>query len=507
MSEKILPIYLLVDLGGPAGGPKSASVNAFYQRFVEDLKADPDLAKRVRLTLGGFGDKLTRYLLSVKADLLGNGVLPVGGPRSYATAFHTVEHWIREDTAQFLADGAAVAHPLLLIFTDAPPVAGDEWEVEFRALTVRHPKIVVMPINHFDGHRWSGVLRYSADGSFGRDRQEPEDPVIAARAIVQEHVASTVPRPRPTPPAEAPSWQGAFTPYRVGDPGNAALKVRPRPGPAEWDRRDTVLDGVVIAGEPGGPEVELRAASVRGLAHRYNGTVRQDEYAFRCTEDGRHLVLAVSDGVSNSRLSHKAAALVCRTGADLTATGLALKPPADLDWGGLMVDLSQGIVDLARRLLDPPALTYGEVAVHMAATALFGVVELHPEHGDDVLLAHIGSIGDSSAWVLRGGTRWEPLQDVKNSDAAVASTTTKALPLRSADVAVLVRTVWLRRGDALVLMSDGVGDPLLDGTGTVGQFLAESWRVPPPPIQFAAQVDFARRSHDDDRTAVAIWVV
>ena len=59
----------------------------------------------------------------------------------------------------------------------------------------------------------------------------------------------------------------------------------------------------------------------------------------------------------------------------------------------------------------------------------------------------------------------------------------------------------------LVLMSDGVGDPLGAGTGEVGQTLAESWRKPPYILTFAAQVEFARRSFDDDRTVIAVWPV
>jgi hypothetical protein len=59
--------------------------------------------------------------------------------------------------------------------------------------------------------------------------------------------------------------------------------------------------------------------------------------------------------------------------------------------------------------------------------------------------------------------------------------------------------------DVLVLMTDGVGDALGDGTGPVGDFLAERWRVPPTNLEFAAHVDFQRNTFDDDRTVVALW--
>ena len=108
--------------------------------------------------------------------------------------------------------------------------------------------------------------------------------------------------------------------------------------------------------------------------------------------------------------------------------------------------------------------------------------------------------------MLREGAGWEPVRPVKNDGADIATASTRALPLAGSEIAA-PRVTALRRSDVLVLMSDGVGDPLHDGKGSVGRFLAAAWARPPAPIEFAAQVDFARSSHDDDRTAVAIWPV
>jgi hypothetical protein len=67
------------------------------------------------------------------------------------------------------------------------------------------------------------------------------------------------------------------------------------------------------------------------------------------------------------------------------------------------------------------------------------------------------------------------------------------------------RRITVAPGDALVLASDGIGDPLGDGTSDVGVFLASVWRRPPAALEFVAQVDFARKSYGDDRTAVVLW--
>jgi hypothetical protein len=65
----------------------------------------------------------------------------------------------------------------------------------------------------------------------------------------------------------------------------------------------------------------------------------------------------------------------------------------------------------------------------------------------------------------------------------------------------------VRPGEVLVLMSDGVGDPLVDGAGEVGRVLSGAWRRPPRDVDFAAQVGFAKRTYDDDRTVVAVGPV
>lgn len=115
-------------------------------------------------------------------------------------------------------------------------------------------------------------------------------------------------------------------------------------------------------------------------------------------------------------------------------------------------------------------------------------------------------LGDSSGWLLADGVRWVPLGDVKNAGNVIAESATACLPLLPEGDPEVVRAE-LAAGSALVLMSDGVGDPLGGGTGDVGRALAASWATPPHPIEFLAQVAFGRKTFDDDRAAVAVWPV
>lgn len=302
----------------------------------------------------------------------------------------------------------------------------------------------------------------------------------------------------PAQPASPRSrWTGAFAPFVVGDPGRAA-DVRSRAADRSWDRRDTVLDGFTLRHDD--TEVaELRAASLRGLAHAGHGVVRQDEYAFRVTADGRHLVAAVADGVSAGRYSDQAAMIVTRRGAELVARHVEDDGPHRIPWPTVLGELAHRVLDRGRQLA-----AGGDLAAEreLAATALFAVVDLIA--GPDGCAVEIMGLGDTSAWALRAG-RWEPLLGAKNAGAAITSSATAALPALPSVLAAPLRTT-IRPGEALVLVTDGVGDAMGGGRGDVSDFLAEMWAGPPPAaLAFAAHIGFLRKTFDDDRTAVAVW--
>jgi hypothetical protein len=109
--------------------------------------------------------------------------------------------------------------------------------------------------------------------------------------------------------------------------------------------------------------------------------------------------------------------------------------------------------------------------------------------------------GDSSALVLSEG-RWHPITAVKNADADIASNVVRALPRH---VQVDPLTGFLHQGEALAVISDGIGDPLGQGTGMVGRFLAAHWEQAPDALAFAGHASFYRKTFTDDRTAVMIW--
>lgn len=311
--------------------------------------------------------------------------------------------------------------------------------------------------------------------------------------------------PRPVSASAQPVEQprrmaaGGFIPYSIGDPGRAACGVVPLLDQENWHRRDSVFDGVTLE-VPGLGHHVLRAASVRGLSHRAYGKPRQDEYGYQLTPDGRYLVLCVADGLSSGSRSHLAAEVAVRTGTALLVNALAETSPAELVWEQIVGEVAGHIVTYARkRLPDGAGMTVDDVVGWMGTTATYAVVDL----AGAVLDVHAIMVGDSSAWVLRADA-WQALSEVKNAGADVATSAVEALPrVGQRDRPRLHARVG--PGEALVLMTDGVGDALGDGRGEVGTYLGAAWRTPPHEVDFVGQIGFSRKSFDDDRTVIAVW--
>jgi hypothetical protein len=299
-------------------------------------------------------------------------------------------------------------------------------------------------------------------------------------------------------PVAAP-WRGAgIDPYEVGDPGRAAREVTASLPLAPNDPADTQLD----SGAAG--SLELRAASVRGVSHRHAGTPRQDDYALALADGW--LIVAVADGVSAGALSHQAATLACRGAATQVKDALqAGRRLEELAWDEVLTTAARRIVAHGLRALateEQPEPATADVAKAMSTTLVVTVVATEPD-ADGLHRGVVLAFGDCSVFRLSAGT-WDAVTAIKNDGADVATSATVALPYVPENAPAALDFA-LAPGESAFVMTDGVGDPLGPGEGAVGMFLASVWELPPDALSFAAQVGFARKSFDDDRTVVGIW--
>ncbi|HYP22274.1 MAG TPA: protein phosphatase 2C domain-containing protein, partial [Actinomycetota bacterium] len=239
--------------------------------------------------------------------------------------------------------------------------------------------------------------------------------------------------------------------------------------------------------------MEVRAASVRGVGHRLNGEPRQDAYAIGLSPCGRYIAMAVADGTTAAPRAEMGAWAAVRAAVSLA--GKLASEGNTLILAGredLFHDVAEAIevVGAVELDLDGPA-----VARELATTLVVATVATAPPHD-----AWIGRIGDSTAMILHEG-RWERIFPA--NDGLISTSVTDTLPGQPQDVQQEV--VRVGPGSALVLMSDGISGPLGDGKGDVGDLLAQTWAVPPPALVFVRELDFARSTCDDDRTAVVLW--
>lgn len=283
----------------------------------------------------------------------------------------------------------------------------------------------------------------------------------------------------------------------IGDPGSAAL-VEGLPAMLSYQQPDSMLDAGVVGA------LTVRAASVRGAGHRYDGTTRQDDFCLTWvgSATGQWFVAVVADGVSAGAQSHLASRAAVRFGSQLVADALAQGGPSTIDWDEIIGRLAGFVLVQARKQSGDESLEAPAAAGIMATTVAFVIVPVDAA-GDGTRVCTVVPIGDTSVWVLHGGS-WQSVTAIKNEGEAIASSAVFALPYLPTEPVVPLSAVLLP-GDAIFAATDGVGDPLGDGDGEVGAALARLWALPPNRYEFAAQVDFGRRSHTDDRTVVGIW--
>jgi hypothetical protein len=266
--------------------------------------------------------------------------------------------------------------------------------------------------------------------------------------------------------------------YAIGDPGRAAAEIRDGPPP---DRNGPADVEVSAASLPG---MVLRAASSRGLEHRASASVRQDAFAVRRWQ-ATSFVAVVCDGVGSLPLSDVAAAFASRRLADLGAAGV----PWEEAFPQVNAELKEVAADAAA--------DSGPGVAGMATTA----VAISVGREGDSWIGNVGWIGDSTVWHLNAEGTWSCFNCPPDAEEVYHSAAVAPLP--SSDGVPATRSFRLPAG-ALFVMSDGVGNPLR-WSREVQQTLALWWAAPPEPLAFAAQVAFARKSHQDDRTVIGIW--
>ncbi len=243
-------------------------------------------------------------------------------------------------------------------------------------------------------------------------------------------------------------------------------------------------------------EFLVLAASVAGVSHRLSGRRCEDAYGWALPRPGR-LAVIVADGVSTAGRGGE--------GADI-AVDAACEHLLVAEGRGEGEDRGElACLAALRAASEAVSAAGGASAAELSTTFVVALVSVSGA-GTEVSLARVG---DSSAFVL-AGAEWDELFPGR-ADEELRGSVVGVLPLgsRAGGDNIETASVLLPTGAVLVLLTDGVADPLRDGPGTVAPALAEVLRAGPSgaltPLALANAADFSRRGCQDDRTIVAVW--
>ncbi|WP_330239709.1 protein phosphatase 2C domain-containing protein [Streptomyces sp. NBC_00525] len=250
----------------------------------------------------------------------------------------------------------------------------------------------------------------------------------------------------------------------------------------------------------------VRAASVRGDSHNWEGTCRQD--SMLVTRIGpphaEMLLLAVADGVGSAAYSHSGSYVLSRMAAtylhqDAESIHTAICTGDLAELGALANKSFAGAVSKQRASWERRAasdrLTYSDS--DYATTLHVLLVPTDPGIRDRALFG----VGDGGLISLRQ-RQW-----LSGDEGAggILDTRTEALPhaYRTAK-ARLFRTA---PGDVLLLGTDGITNPLMQKDPEFAQILTAAWCSGeiPSMSDFLWQLQTRAVSYDDDRTAICLW--
>jgi hypothetical protein len=251
----------------------------------------------------------------------------------------------------------------------------------------------------------------------------------------------------------------------------------------------------------------LAAGSKCGLEHNAGGEYREDAWAWTPTSSGEAVVVAVADGVSQSRLSHAAALLAVEGVVEhlgwLNAETVASYRQNDQDWDKQARNALEAV---AERLAPPnvearaaalgwPAMPLSDQRAHDPATTLVVAAIVPRADGMDVLWC---SVGDSSICTVdvAGQVKWLP------PDAGRASGPTAALPRHSRRMRAGISTA--NRGKAVCLVTDGMADLFHRSPELLPDALSRLAAEPGNPSGLVSLLQAPLLGEHDDRTLVHV---
>ncbi|MGB6162736.1 MAG: protein phosphatase 2C domain-containing protein [Pseudonocardiaceae bacterium] len=243
-------------------------------------------------------------------------------------------------------------------------------------------------------------------------------------------------------------------------------------------------------------DLDVRAVSIVGAGHRCQepATPRQDSYQLGRDRAGRYLIIAVADGMSDSRRSDLGARVAARCavdtlrahldgGADPTAA--AMKEAFNASAGAMVaVAKREGLSDMDVR-----------------CALIVAIIPAAPDAASSGRRAWFATLADVSAW-LRHSNGWHRLAGDQKNGGLDSNVLHNFLPYHPERA--VADHYDLEPGATVAVVTDGVGDAFTE-VPHAAQWFAQHWETPVPLESFLLDVGFQARGQLDDRTSVTVW--
>lgn len=499
--DRIYPFYLVCDESLAMLGEPVAIVNDALAGLYRTLRSDPVISFMMRFGIIGFGEVANVIQPLARLDKIGGfpEIIPEGRS-NYANAFRVLKREIEKDVLQLSAVGNKIYRPTVFLFSGGIP-ADDEKEGS-KALDellaeefMFRPKIFVFRIevgveDSFELGN-AQVLRVHRSSLLDSVIEQVVNALYSGETIAdndqgERELESVENFDSIESSSSLPYFDDChYRPYSVGLEGRLTPTAREpgrRVGPTAWHPVDSECEAFDHQ------RVQVRSVSLRGHAHRYDGSIRQDAMAHSLLENW--VGLAVADGLGSERMSHVGAALAAK---EATTENEIRALAAWTDEIYECTSIRRSFVAVAEELGS------GLPISELRSTLTVAVVEAA---GDGELQAVVAQVGDSEPWLLRD-EELVPLFPRPRGDSGLASSAVCPLP---DSLQARVTRIGLKAGDQLLLTTDGVGHLLANDNKYRRALVGLLSAAAPTPASLMAVVDAPVKTYDDDRTLIVLRV-
>lgn len=241
--------------------------------------------------------------------------------------------------------------------------------------------------------------------------------------------------------------------------------------------------------------------SSRGEEHYAFKFPRQDSFVIKhhIGKNNRNYIIAIiADGVSSAIYADQLSDYISNYSANILDKYLNENQNLDsIDWNEVSEHIWKASLKYCKELSDPAD---AESFLEKWATTLEFII-IESNNAESNRFVHVTVSGDGAAYLIDNAGNWHNIKRGKMHEDHMISNGVDALPAKPESI--VVKQGLLNRNNAILLVTDGIGD-ILEKNEEVRTFFADKLMGVNNLIEFARIINAGIEQMGDDRTAVLI---